>query len=56
VNVEHGIVVLRGEVADDGMRGKLVSRAGAIPGVWSVHDLMHLPGETSPSRPRAAAG
>lgn len=45
VNVERGIVVLRGEVSDDEMRRTLEERAGQIQGVWSVRNLMHLPGE-----------
>ncbi len=49
INVEHGIVVLRGEIPDDAMRRELVQRAERIEGVWSVHDLMHLPGETAPT-------
>lgn len=49
VNVEHGIVVLRGEVADDAMRRQIVERTERIEGVWSVRDLMHLPGETAPT-------
>ena len=49
VNVEHGILVLRGEVPDDAMRRQLIERAQRIDGVWSVRDLMHLPGETAPT-------
>ena len=45
INVERGIVVLRGEVPDAEMRDRLATEAGAISGVWSVHNLLHLPGE-----------
>jgi gas vesicle protein len=45
VNVERGIVVLRGEVPDAATRERLVAEAEAIDGVWSVRDLLHLPGE-----------
>lgn len=45
VNVERGIVVLRGEVPDAEMRDRLASEAERIGGVWSVHNLLHLPGE-----------
>ena len=45
VNVERGIVVLRGEIPDDAMRSKIVSEVEAVDGVWSVRDLLHLPGE-----------
>jgi hypothetical protein len=48
VNVERGIVVLRGEVPDDAMRGELVSRVERMTGVWAVRNLLHLPGETAP--------
>ena len=45
VNVERGIVVLRGEVADAEMRDRLATEAGQINGVWSVHNLLHLADE-----------
>jgi osmotically-inducible protein OsmY len=45
LNVERGILVLRGEVPDDGMRRRLAEEAAGIEGVWSVHNLLHLPGE-----------
>jgi len=45
VNVERGIVVLRGEVPDHATRERLVAEVEAIDGVWSVRDLLHLPGE-----------
>ena len=54
INVERGIVVLRGEVPDAEMRDRLATEAGAIGGVWSVHNLLHLPGEVI-ERERAAA-
>jgi hypothetical protein len=48
VNVERGIVVMRGEVPDDAMRGELVSRVERMTGVWAVRNLLHLPGEAAP--------
>jgi len=45
INVERGIVVLRGEVPDQEMRARIVSEVEGIEGVWSVRDLLHLPGE-----------
>jgi len=45
INVERGIVVLRGEVPDAEMRDRLAVEASSIGGVWSVHNLLHLPGE-----------
>ena len=49
INAEQGIVVLRGEVPTDKMREKLAERAGQIEGVWSVENLLHLPGEPAPT-------
>ena len=45
VNVERGIVVLRGEIPSEEMRSRIVSEVEAVDGVWSVRDLLHLPGE-----------
>ena len=53
INVERGIVVLRGEVPDVEMRDRLAAEAAAIGGVWSVHNLLHLPGEPAQVEPVA---
>jgi osmotically-inducible protein OsmY len=53
VNVERGIVVLRGEVPDQETRERLVAEVEAVEGVWSVRDLLHLPGEEAVSVPVA---
>lgn len=45
INVERGVLVLRGEVPDDGTRQRLGREAEGIEGVWSVRNLLHLPGE-----------
>ena len=45
INVERGVLVLRGEVPDEKAREELVQRAEKIEGVWSVRSLLHLPGE-----------
>lgn len=45
INVERGILVLRGEVPDAAMRERLEREAERIEGVWSVRNLLHLPGE-----------
>ncbi len=45
LNVERGIVVLRGEVPDQATRERLVREVESVDGVWSVRDLLHLPGE-----------
>lgn len=45
LSVERGILVLRGEVPNERMRKRLEREAAAIDGVWSVQNLLHLPGE-----------
>jgi len=45
INVERGVLVLRGEVPDAAMRERLRREAERIDGVWSVRNLLHLPGE-----------
>ena len=49
INAQQGIVVLRGEVPDAKVRAKLEKRASEIHGVWYVENLLHLPGEPSPT-------
>ena len=49
VNVERGIVVVRGEVPDEATRKRILSEVEAVDGVWSVRDLTHLPGEQAVS-------
>jgi len=44
VNVEHGVVVLRGEAQTPEMIDELVSRARGVQGVREVENLLHLPG------------
>ena len=46
LSVERGILVLRGEVPDEEMRERLAREGASIDGVWSVRNLLHLPGET----------
>jgi hypothetical protein len=48
INVERGIVVLRGQVDSDAQRADIEVRAAAILGVWSVRNLTHLPGQPAP--------
>lgn len=45
LSVERGVLVLRGEVPTEAMRDRLVHEAMAIDGIWSVRNLLHLPGE-----------
>jgi osmotically-inducible protein OsmY len=49
INVEQGVVVLRGQVADAATSQKLEKAARAIAGVWEVENLLHLPGEPAPT-------
>jgi osmotically-inducible protein OsmY len=51
INVERGIVVLRGEVPDPALKARIVSEVEGIDGVWSVRDLLHLPGEPAVTTP-----
>ena len=44
VNVEDGVVVLRGEIADPEDIEILERKARRIPGVVDVENLLHLPG------------
>jgi gas vesicle protein len=50
INVEQGVVVLRGEVPDPALGERLEHEARAIPGVWEVENLLHGPGEPAPAR------
>jgi osmotically-inducible protein OsmY len=43
VNVENGVVYLRGEVKETDQIRRLVEEAGAIDGVRSVENLLHTP-------------
>lgn len=45
LSVERGILVLRGEVPDAATRDQLVREAEKVEGVWSVRNMLHLPGE-----------
>jgi osmotically-inducible protein OsmY len=49
INVEQGVVVLRGEVPDPELAERLEHEARAIPGVWEVENLLHGPGEPAPT-------
>lgn len=51
INVEEGVVVLRGEVDDSGEADELIRKAERIPGVARVDSLLHLPGEPAPGEP-----
>jgi osmotically-inducible protein OsmY len=48
VNVENGVVVLRGEVDSWDMVDQLVEKARKTQGVRDVENLLHLPGQPAP--------
>lgn len=50
VNVENGIVYLRGEVDSPGQAGALTQAARRIEGVEEVQSLLHLPNEPAKSK------
>ncbi len=47
VNVEDGVVYLRGELERPELIEDLVERARAVQGVQGVENLLHLPGTTA---------
>jgi hypothetical protein len=49
VNVENGVVVLRGEVDSWEIVDDLVAQARAVQGVRDVENLLHLPGLPAPT-------
>jgi len=48
VNVQEGIVQLRGEVESQELIEALVAKARSIQGVRDVENLLHLPGTDAP--------
>jgi len=48
VNVEHGVVVLRGEAQTPELIDDLVSRARNVQGVRAVENLLHVPNAPAP--------
>lgn len=55
VNVEDGVVYLRGQVADQDLIDRLGQAAGAVDGVSRVENLLHLPGTPAPTKDEATA-
>lgn len=53
VNVEDGVVVLRGEVATPEQMTGLAQEALEVPGVAGVQNLLHLPEEPPPNKTAA---
>ena len=50
VNVEDGVVYLRGEVPDRAKMDELVAAARKVDGVKGVENLTHLPSEAAPTK------
>ena len=50
VNVEDGVVYLRGELASHDDMDELVKAANGVDGVRRVENLLHLPAEPAPSK------
>jgi osmotically-inducible protein OsmY len=56
VNVEYGVVYLRGEVPERELMDELVARARQVEGVRGVENLTHLPNEAAPTKDEAGHG
>jgi osmotically-inducible protein OsmY len=56
VNVEDGVVYLRGEVSDPDMIRRLAEEAAKVDGVRGVENLLHVPGTPAPTKPETVAG
>jgi osmotically-inducible protein OsmY len=56
VNVEYGVVYLRGEVPEREQMDSLVDRARKVDGVRAVENLTHLPNEAAPTKDEASQG
>ena len=50
VSAENGVVSLRGQVDTPEQIEELVKKAGAVPGVRAVENLLHTPGTEAPAR------
>ena len=49
VNVEHGVVYLRGQLEDQSLIGELEQRVSTVKGVNRVENLLHTPGTEAPT-------
>ncbi|MEP6681243.1 MAG: BON domain-containing protein, partial [Chloroflexota bacterium] len=49
INVEQGIVVLRGELSSQEEIDQIEARVRRVPGVWEVRNLMHTVGTPAPT-------
>lgn len=53
VNVEDGVVYLRGELGSPEEIRRLIGATKKVPGVSDVRSLLHLPGQNPPSKESA---
>jgi osmotically-inducible protein OsmY len=51
VNVEHGVVYLRGELEERDLIEDLGAQARKVQGVLAVENLLHVSGEQAPAKP-----
>jgi osmotically-inducible protein OsmY len=51
VNVEDGVVYLRGEIGQPDLIKDLESQARTVQGVRGVENLLHAPGQEAPAKP-----
>jgi osmotically-inducible protein OsmY len=51
VNVEDGVVYLRGELEERDLISDLEQQARKVQGVLGVENLLHVPGEEAPAKP-----
>lgn len=49
LNVERGVVVLRGQIETQEQIQEIEARVRRISGVWDVQNLLHLPGLPAPA-------
>ena len=56
VNVENGVVYLRGELGDEAEIGALVAKAEKVEGVRQVANLLHTPGGAAPAKSDGGPG
>ena len=56
VDVQAGVVYLRGEIADESWIARLGEEAGKVVGIKGVQNLLHTPGTPAPAaEPRGVA-
>jgi|SRR5919202_4112535 osmotically-inducible protein OsmY len=56
VDVQAGVVYLRGEIADESWIARLGEEAGKVDGIKGVQNLLHTPGTPAPAaEPRGVA-